>query len=180
MNRDTGITTGIKKEGGRQNGSLWLPLLLFALLAATCPAEAALRIGSALPTVTLPGVNGNPIRIPESVRGKVVILHFWQAGCSSCKLEMPAMDDLYAKYRQKGLEILAVNVGQKREVVRTFAAELGVSYPLLIDPDAKIAASYGVTDVPRTYVIDRNGIVRYRILGSATPEILKKLILSLL
>ena len=60
---------------------LWLSLLL-ALPAALYPAEAALRIGSALPPVTLPGVDGAPVRIPESVKGKVVILHFWQIGCS--------------------------------------------------------------------------------------------------
>ena len=101
------------------------------------PRRPPLRIGSTLPPVTLPGVDGAPVRIPESVKGKVVILHFWQIGCSSCKLEMPAMDDLYKQYRRKGLEILAVNVGQKKETVRTFAAELGVSYPLLIDPEEK-------------------------------------------
>jgi cytochrome c biogenesis protein CcmG/thiol:disulfide interchange protein DsbE len=64
--------------------------------------------------------------------------------------------------------------------VKAFAAELGVSYPILIDMDGKSAALYGVTDIPRTYVIDRSGVVRYRILGGATPEMLKKLILSLL
>jgi peroxiredoxin len=90
------------------------------------------------------------------------------------------MDGLYGKYRRKGLEVLAVNVGQKNEAVKAFAAELGVSYPILIDMDGKSAVLYGVTDVPRTYVIDRSGVVRYRILGGATPEMLKKLILSLL
>jgi cytochrome c biogenesis protein CcmG, thiol:disulfide interchange protein DsbE len=160
-------------------GNAWI-LLLFALLAAAGPAEAALRIGSALPSAVFPGVTGAPVRIPESVKGKVVILHFWQIGCSSCKLEMPVMDDLYKQYQRKGLEVLAVNVGQKKAVVQTFAAELGVTYPILIDPDGKGAALLGVTDVPRTYVIDRSGIVRYRILGGATSEMLKKLILSLL
>jgi peroxiredoxin len=110
----------------------------------------------------------------------VVILHFWQIGCTSCRLEMPAMDDLYSKYRRKGLEILAVNVGQRKEAVKSFASDLRVSYPILIDADERSASLYGVTDVPRTYVVDRSGIVRYRILGGATPEILKKLILSLL
>ena len=149
---------------------LWLALL----------TAAALRIGDMAPSITIAGMNGTPVRIPESLKGKVVLLHFWRVGCSSCKLEMPAMDELYGKYRQKGLEVLAVNVGQKKEVVRAFAAELGVAYPLLIDADGKGAALYGVTDVPRTYVIDRSGVVRYRILGSATPETLKKLTLSLL
>lgn len=169
----------IQKGCRRLKGAIWLSLLL-ALLAAAYPAEAALRIGSPLPPVTLSETNGAPVRIPESLKGKVLILHFWQIGCSSCKLEMPSMDELYGKYRRKGLEVLAVNVGQKKEAVKAFASELGVSYPILIDPDRKSAALYGVTDVPRTYVIDRSGVVRYRILGGATPEMLKKLTLSLL
>lgn len=171
---------GTGKAGGRWNGSLWLPLFFLAVLAVALPAEASLRIGSALPSIILPQLDGVPVRIPESVKGKVVILHFWQVGCSSCKLDMPAMDTLYKQYRRKGLEVLAVNVGQKKEVVRTFTAELGASYPILIDPDERGSRLLGVTDVPRTYVIDRGGILRYRILGGATPETLKKLVLSLL
>ncbi|MHB8770458.1 MAG: TlpA family protein disulfide reductase [Syntrophales bacterium] len=165
---------------GRGQIAAWLSLILLVSIPAAWSAEAALRIGSVLPPVTLPGVDGAPVRLPDSVRGKVVILHFWQVGCSSCKLEMPAMDSLYKQYQRKGLAVLAVNVGQKREVVRSFAAELRPSYPLLIDSDEKGARLFGVTDVPRTYVIDRKGIVRFRILGGATPETLKKLVLSLL
>lgn len=168
------------KRNGQWIGALWMLLLLLILPAAAWPAGAALRIGGALPSISLPDLKGIPVRIPESVRGKVAILHFWQVGCSSCALEMPAMDGLYDQYRRRGLEILAVNVGQKKETVQTFAVELAVSYPLLIDANGKSAALYGVTDVPRTYVIDRKGVVRYRILGGATPETLKKLILSLL
>ena len=157
-----------------------LTIILLALLTATDAAAASLRIGSMAPGAVISALSGAQVRIPEDLKGKVVILHFWQVGCSSCKLEMPAMEDLYGKYRGKGLEILAVNVGQPKERVKAFAAELKISYPLLIDPNEKNAGLFGVTDVPRTYVIDRGGVVRYRILGSAAPETLKKLILSLL
>jgi len=165
-------------KGFKGTGRLLVLLLMGAM--AAMPAEAALRIGSVLQPLTLPEINGASVRIPESVRGKVVILHFWQVGCSSCKLEMPAMDVLYGQYRRKGLAVLAVNVGQKKEMVKSFAAELGSSYPILLDGDGKSAALYGVTDVPRTYVLDRSGVVRYRIVGGATQDVLKKLILSLL
>jgi cytochrome c biogenesis protein CcmG/thiol:disulfide interchange protein DsbE len=157
-----------------------LSAVILVISAAAGVAEAAPRIGDTLPSITLSDVNGAPVKIPDTLKGKVVILHFWQIGCSSCKLEMPAMDVLYGKYRRKGLEILAVNVGQKKEAVKIFAVELGVSYPILTDPDGKSATVYGVTDVPRTYVIDRSGTIRYRIIGGAAPEMLKKLILSLL
>ena len=160
--------------------ALWTAVLLLTLLATAGSANAALRIGDMTPSMTLSGMDGSPVRIPESLKGKVVLLHFWQIGCSSCKLEMPVMDELYGQYRRKGLEILAVNIGQKKEAVKAFAAELRISYPILIDAGGQSAATYGVTDVPRTYVIDRSGIVRYRIVGGAKPEMLKKLILSLL
>ncbi len=175
-------TRGIREAWRPRNGYPWVVWisLVFCLPALAHAAEGALRIGNGVPPVTLSGINGAPVRIPDSLMGKVVILHFWQVGCSSCKLEMPLMDELYGRYRQKGLEVLAVNVGQKKENVKAFAAELGVSYPILVDADGKVAALLGVRDVPRTYVIDRKGIVRYRILGGATSETLKKLILSLL
>ena len=156
---------------------LMIPLFL---LVVSGTSDAALRIGDTLPAVMLTSVNGAVIRIPESLSGKVVIVHFWQIGCSSCRLEMPVMDQLYGKYRKKGLEILAINIGQQKEAVRSFASDLNVSYPILIDTDGRSASLYGVTDVPRTYVIDRNGMVRYRMLGGASPETLKKLVLSLL
>lgn len=182
MKRHTKPMEGVKACIVRHRRQLWhsILLLVLALLASVSPADADLRIGSAVPQATIPDVNGGPVRIPEHLRGKVSLLHFWQIGCSSCKLEMPAMDTLYTQYRKKGLEILAINVGQKKERVQAFAAELGVSYPLLIDPNEGNARLFGVTDVPRTYIVDRSGVVRYRILGGATTETLKKLILSLL
>ncbi|OPY91791.1 MAG: Thiol-disulfide oxidoreductase ResA [Syntrophaceae bacterium PtaU1.Bin231] len=156
--------------------------LLFGLLfpAVARPSEAVPRIGRTLPATVIPGLEGSPVRIPDAFRGKVAVLHFWRIGCSSCKLEMPAMDRLYRNYRDRGLAVVAVNVGQKKEAVKGFAAELGVSYLVLADAEGKSAAAYGVTDVPRTYIIDRGGIVRFRILGGATPETLKRLVLSLL
>jgi len=110
----------------------------------------------------------------------VLILHFWTGGCSSCREEMPAMEKLYGKYGRKGLVILAVNVGQRKETVQRLVKDLGVSYPVLLDQDRKMAGSYDVVGVPRTYMIDRKGVIRYKILGSASDEMLKKQILSLL
>jgi peroxiredoxin len=174
MNRNAGCGT---HRGSSLRG---LSALLLVLWATAGIAEAALRIGDVPPPISLSGINEVPVKIPESLNGKVTVLHFWRIGCTSCALEMPAMNDLYGRYQKKGLEILAVNVGQERKTVKAFVAELGLSYPILIDSDGKNAALYGVTDLPRTYLIDRKGVVRYRIVGSATAETLRRLILSLL
>jgi cytochrome c biogenesis protein CcmG, thiol:disulfide interchange protein DsbE len=173
--------TGNRKVGHPPVAIWWkMIILIVLLLAVTETGIAALRIGDMLPSFTFAAIDGRSIRIPDYLQGRVIILHFWMIGCSSCREEMPAMETLYVQYRNKGLEILAVNIGQKKETVKKFGVELKVSYPILIDPDLKGSLTYNVTDVPRTYLIDRRGIIRYKIFGGAPPELLKKLALSLL
>jgi peroxiredoxin len=163
----------------RQQGALLAVIITLALLTVAGSAHA-LRIGENLPSITFAGVTGTPLRVPDNMKGQVIILHFWQIGCASCGLDIPALDQLYGKYRSKGLTVLAVNVGQQKETVKGFAAALKISYPILLDVDRRSSALYDVTDVPRTYIIDRNSVIRYRIIGSAKPDVLKKLILSVL
>jgi len=161
-------------------------LLAFALLTASGAATPAalasgpLRIGDTPPRVSVADLGGHPFRIPDDVRGKVVILHFWAGGCSSCREEMPAMESLYNRYSKKGLTILAINVGQQKEAVRTFVAGMKVSYPVFLDLDTKAAHQYEVVGVPKTFILDRNGQIRYKIVGSASMESLNKLVNSLL
>ncbi|MGA7827103.1 MAG: TlpA disulfide reductase family protein [Geobacteraceae bacterium] len=158
-----------------------LALLLFGNAAAVYAAGGKpLRIGDSPPRIQLANLKGSTVRIPNDFRGKVLLLHFWAGGCSSCAEEMPAMEKLYEKYRRKGLVILAVNVGQKKDVVKRLVQDLGISYPVLLDPDQDMARNYDVIGVPRTYLVDRKGVIRYKILGSASEMTLKKQILSLL
>jgi thiol-disulfide isomerase/thioredoxin len=159
--------------------ALLIALLIACPFAMAGPAPGTPRIGSLLPSVMLSRATGAPVRIPDHFRGKVLVLHFWQIGCSSCRADMPAMDGLYRRYRGRGLEIVAVNVGQEAGAVKAYAVGLGVSYPIVMDPSGKSASAYGVVDVPRTYIVDRSGVVRYRILGGATQETLTRLITSL-
>lgn len=160
--------------------ALFVAMLPFALPAASIAGKTPLRVGDAPPRAALFSLDGTLVRIPDDFRGKVLVLHFWAGGCSSCKEEMPAMDKLYRQYGRKGLAILAVNVGQKKEAVRGLAKEVGISYPVLLDQDRKLAAAYDVYAVPRTYIVDRKGFIRYKVLGGASEQLLKKQILSLL
>lgn len=156
-------------------------LFLYGNTAGVPSANGApLRVGNNPPRVALASLSGSTVRIPDDFRGKVVIIHFWAGDCSSCKEEMPAMEKFYRQYGRKGLVILAVNVGQRKDVVQKLAKEIGISYPVLLDPDQKMSKSYDVVGVPRTYLVDRKGVIRYKILGSASEATLKKQILSLL
>ena len=80
------------------------------------------------------------------------------------------METLYASYGRKGLVILAVNVGQRKDTVRGLVRGLGITYPVLLDTDREMAMKYDVVGVPRTYLVDRNGIIRYRIIGAASER----------
>ncbi len=155
-------------------------ILCFSASGVFAGGGAPLRIGDTPPRIKLSDLNGTAVKVPDNFRGKVVIIHFWAGGCSSCAEEMPAMETLYEKYRRKGLVILAVNVGQKKELVKRLVKDVGITYPVLLDPDRKMAGSYDVVGVPRTYLVDRKGVIRYKILGSASSETLKKQLLSLL
>jgi len=118
------------------NAARRLLLAVAALVVLASPlilpafARGPLRIGDTPPRVSVADLGGHPIRIPDDLRGKVAILHFWVGGCSSCREEMPAMESLFARYRKRGVVILAVNVGQRKEKVRAFAEGLKVTYPI--------------------------------------------------
>lgn len=90
------------------------------------------------------------------------------------------MESLYTKYRGQGLAILAVNIGQRRDIVERLVRSFGVSYTFLLDIDKEMAKRYDVVALPTTYLIDRSGVIRYRFLGSANLDLLRKRVLSML
>jgi cytochrome c biogenesis protein CcmG, thiol:disulfide interchange protein DsbE len=152
----------------------------FAFGTAFANGKTPLRIGDVPPRGVLSDLKGHAVRLPDDFRGKVLIIHFWAVGCSSCKVEMAAMESLYASYAGKGLAIVAVNVGQSRDTVEKMVKTLGISYGVLLDRDRAMAQRYDVVGIPRTYLIDRNGIIRYKIVGESNEDFLQKRILSML
>jgi peroxiredoxin len=90
------------------------------------------------------------------------------------------MDPLYRKLRARGVEIVAVNMGQGRSEIEKFARETGLSYSLLLDPEKQSVQLYDVAGVPRTIILDRNGTIRFKIIGSTPIELIRKYVTSLL
>ena len=142
---------------------------------------APLRVGAPPPEVSLPVLAGGAVRIPDDIRGKVAIIHFWSTGCSTtCLDEMSSMETLYATYRRRGLAVVVVNVGQKANEVREFLKGVNPSYPVALDTDRKAALLYDSVDLPRTFILDKKGLIRYKVIGGASEGTLKKMVLSLL
>jgi thiol-disulfide isomerase/thioredoxin len=117
---------------------------------------------------------GGETRSLSSYKGKVVFLNFWATWCGPCRVEMPSMEALYNKFRDKGLEILAVNSGEDQVTVSSFLKNEGFSFPALLDSDGRVSANYGIQAIPTTFLIDRDGMIILRLVGSIdwdTPKI---------
>ena len=92
-----------------------------------------------------------------SHRGKVVLLTFWATWCRECRTEMPMFQRLHRKFSDDGLRVLGVNFRENTVTIQRYAKQLNLTFPLLLDPDGGIKASYGVIALPTTFLIGREG-----------------------
>jgi thiol-disulfide isomerase/thioredoxin len=91
------------------------------------------------------------------VRGKVVVVNFWASWCSECRPEMPVLERLHRELAPRGLAIIGINAREDAHAVARYAAELGLTFPLVLDPGGKNNDLYGVIGLPTTFVIARDG-----------------------
>ncbi|MDR1903798.1 MAG: TlpA family protein disulfide reductase [Treponema sp.] len=107
---------------------------------------------------TLPLLDGKNVKL-SSFKGKVVFLNFWATWCPPCRNEMPSMEVLYQRYRNKGLEFLAVDVMEGKEEVSSFMKDFSLSFPAALDSSGNVSGLYGIRGIPTTFIIDRQGMI---------------------
>lgn len=95
----------------------------------------------------------------EGLRGQVVVLEFWATWCGACRALLPTLNDWHARYRENGAVVVSVTTDPVGKAARD-AAELGLDYPVLSDPDGMTAQAYQAFALPTLFVIDRRGVVR--------------------
>jgi cytochrome c biogenesis protein CcmG/thiol:disulfide interchange protein DsbE len=138
--------------------------------------------GRVPPDFLLSGPGGD-VRLSD-LRGKAVVVNFWATWCPPCRREIPELIDAYERYRDQGLVVLGVDLQENEGVVRDFADEFGVPYPLVIDRTGEVADVWNIGGqfggIPSTYFIDREGIVRAIYNGTLTRELLEERIASIL
>ena len=114
---------------------------------------------------TLSTLAGAALSLAE-LHGKVVLLNFWATWCVPCRKEMPAIEALYQRYKDQGLEVVAVSLDKgPTSGVESFVKAVGVTYHVALDPTWATARTYGVRGLPATFLIDRAGNVVLRELG---------------
>jgi cytochrome c-type biogenesis protein len=141
-------------------------------LANAAPTVAAveatgLAIGSFPPDFTLAGDDGQTVTLSE-LRGQPVLVNFWATWCVPCRVEMPAFEA--AHQANSGLQILALNYGQTVEDVAAYRAEMGVTFPLLVDESMEVGDTYGVKGIPSTFLIGADGRIAAVHYGPLTAE----------
>jgi cytochrome c biogenesis protein CcmG/thiol:disulfide interchange protein DsbE len=112
----------------------------------------------------------------SSLRGSVVVVNFWASWCIPCRDEHPVLLDATRKYEPQGVKFIGIAYNDKPEDSKRWLNELGKAYPSLLDPGARTAIDYGVTGVPETFILDKQGVVAFKKFGPITvAEISQKL-----
>ncbi len=113
----------------------------------------------------LPGMDGKTVRLSD-FRGKVVFLNFWATWCPACRVEMPAMETVHRRLRDRGFAVLAVAVDVKgKKTVAPFLKEYGLTFPILLDPKNAVMDRYRVTLIPTTFLIGPRGEFLGKVIG---------------
>ena len=137
---------------------------LWAVVGSDLPA-APIAIGQRAPEFRLPAlVEGEEVSL-EGLRGQVVLLNFWATWCKPCEDEMPAMERLYQALEPDGFELLAVSVDEEADAVALFQQRLGLSFPVLLDPERRVADAYQSYKFPESWLIDADGVLVARFVG---------------
>ena len=113
----------------------------------------------------LPDPAGKNIKL-SACKGKVILLNFWASWCPPCRAEMPSLQKLYALLKDKKFVLLAVAEDQDQKQAVSFVGSNQYSFMILLDPQGRAARLYGVTAFPTTYLIDKKGGIRRRVVGA--------------
>ncbi len=151
-------------------------IVMASLLGITgCNNEQRIRIGDTPPEISGNDIYGRHISLSK-LKGKVVILCFWTTSC--CGDILNRLQPFQSESNDKGLTVLAVNVGNSKETVESYAKDYALTFTLLTDEKSKIFNQYQVVGFPTLFILDKNGIVREKIMGDIQTDNLLKLVVK--
>lgn len=131
------------------------------------------EVGKKAPDFVLSDLNGEKHRLSD-YKGQGVFLNFWATWCKPCETEMPYMNNQYKQYKDKGVQILAVNIGESDLAVKKYVERKQLNFPILIDKDGSVQTEYGVNPLPISFLIDKEGKVVKIHTGTMTEATVKE------
>ncbi len=158
--------------------SLFAVMIVLAVVAA-CNRNGANKAAMPVennpaPEVIVNSLSGTPLKLSD-LKGKVVLLNFWATWCPPCRSEIPSMMKLNTAMAGKPFQMVAISIDEGgRPAIESFFQASGFSLPAYIDPDNRAAKTYGITGVPETFIIDRQGVIVKKVIGPMewdSPEV---------
>lgn len=165
--------------------SLLVPVLILLLVVRggdgdNGPADAtptsdalvpnAARIGEPAPAFTLESLDGETVSLAD-YEGRPVLVTFWASWCVPCRKEFPVLRDALEE-RAGEFDVVAIAYQDLERDSRAFLDETGATWPSLVDPNGKVARSYGVVGIPQTFFVSADGVVRDRVFGITSHDAL--------
>ena len=157
--------------------TFFILVVSIALFIAGCGESQVASVGKPAPDFDTVDLQGNVWSLSK-LRGKVVFVNFWATWCAPCREEMPAMQRLYVKMPKDKFEMIALFNNDKSEVAKNFVAKLGITFPILSDEFNFAGTKYGLTGLPETFIVDKQGVIREKYIGPAewdSPEFVSML-----
>lgn len=137
---------------------------------ATGPAPT---VGKEAPDFRLLGLDGQPVQLSD-YRGRPVWVTFWASWCPPCRAENPDIQAAYEQYRDAGLVILAIDIGEDPGTVGAYVERTGLTFTIALDRDTEVAAAYRIAGIPTHYFIDADGILRDWRIGSMGKKAIER------
>ncbi len=147
----------------RLKGMTALLAVTALLLSCEKPPGVAV-VGKEAPDFTLADRQGRTWQLSK-LRGQVVFVNFWATWCPPCLTEMPSMQKLYDSMPREKFKMLAILYKDEPAAADRLALQKQYAFPILVDPGDRVGAAYGLTGVPETYIVDRQGILREKFIG---------------
>jgi len=151
----------------KKHFSLFTLMLVLSLFISACgEVTKVATVGMMAPDFTLADRTGKTWTLSE-LRGQVVFVNFWATWCPPCKEEMPSMQRLYSTLPKDKFKMLAILSNDEPVRADSFAAQLGITMPILHDQEKKVGPKYGLTGLPETFIVDKQGVLREKFIGPA-------------
>ncbi len=152
-------------------GGVFVLAVIAGVLALAQPFRLESRgveVGDRVPEYSAPDLAGTDVSF-EDYLGEVVLVNVWATWCGPCRVEMPSIQAVHERYRERGFTVLAISIdvgSGHRDKVMEFAEEYELDFPILLDPEGRIGGIFQTVGVPETFVLDREGRIAKRLIGA--------------